>query len=98
MNLKQLGILIAIVIVVGAAGLALHHRQQASWSGGGAEVGKKLLGEFPFNDVARIEIRHGTNELNLVKNNDVWGVGERNDYPANFSQISEFLLKARDFK
>jgi hypothetical protein len=98
MNLKQLGILIAIVVVVGGAGLVLHNRQQASWSGGSAEVGKKLLGEFPFNDVAHIEIRHGTNELNLVKKNDVWGVRERSDYPANFSQISEFLLKVRDLK
>jgi|SRR5882724_3401921 len=98
MNLKQLGILIAVVIVVGGAGLVLHNRQQSAWSGGGAEVGKKLLGDFPFNDVAHIEIRHGTNEMNLVKKDDFWRVRERGDYPANFSQISEFLLKARDLK
>jgi len=98
MNLKQLGILIAVVIVVGGAGLVLHNRQQSTWSGGGAEVGKKLLGDFPFNDVAHIEIRHGTNEMNLVKKDDFWRVRERGDYPANFSQISEFLLKARDLK
>jgi hypothetical protein len=98
MNLKQLGILIAIVIVVGGAGLVLHNRQQSTWSGGGADVGKKLLGDFPFNDVAHIEIRHGTNEMNLVKKADFWRVRERGDYPANFSQISEFLLKARDLK
>jgi hypothetical protein len=98
MNLKQLGILIAVVIVIGGAGLVLHNRQKADWSGGGAEVGKKWLGDFPFNDVARIEIRHGTNAMNLVKKDDFWRVRERSDYPANFSQISEFLLKARDLK
>jgi len=98
MNLKQLGILVALVIVVGIAGFAIHNHQQSSWSGGGADVGKKLLGNFPFNDVAHISIRHGTNELNLVKKDDLWRVPERGDYPANFSQISEFLLKARDLK
>jgi hypothetical protein len=99
MNLKQLGILIVVVIVVGAAGLVIHNRQTSAWSGGGADVGKKLLGDkFPVNDVAHIAIKHGTNELNLVKKDDLWRVRERGNYPANFSQISEFLLKARDLK
>jgi hypothetical protein len=99
MNLKQLGILIAVVLIIGGAGLALHNKQKSSWAGGGADVGKKLLGDkFPFNDVAHISIKHGTNELNLVKKDDLWRVRERANYPANFSQISEFLLKARDLK
>jgi hypothetical protein len=99
MNLKQLGILIVVVIVIGAAGLIIHNQQKSDWSGGGADVGKNLLGtNFPFNDVAHISIKHGTNELNLVKKDDLWRVRERGNYPANFSQISEFLLKARDLK
>ena len=98
MNLKQLGILIAVVIVIGGAGLVLHNHQKADWAGGGADIGKKLLGDFPVNDVAHIEIKHGTNEMNLVKKDDFWRVRERGDYAANFPQISEFLLKARDLK
>ncbi|HEX4266170.1 MAG TPA: DUF4340 domain-containing protein [Verrucomicrobiae bacterium] len=98
MNLKQLGILIVIVIVIGGAGLVLHNHQRASWAETNAEAGKKLLGDFPFNDVAQISIRHGTNELHLEKKNDLWRVRERGDYPANFSQISGFLLKMRDLK
>jgi Domain of unknown function (DUF4340) len=98
MNLKQLGILLVIVIVIGGASLALHNRQKASWAETNAEAGKKLLGDFPFNDVAQISIRHGTNELDIEKKNDLWRVRERGDYPANFSQISEFLLKMRDLK
>jgi hypothetical protein len=99
MNLKQLGILIVVVIAIGAAGLAIHNHQKADWSGGGDEVGQNLLGtNFPFNAVAHISIKHGTNELNLVKKDDLWRVRERANYPANFSQISEFLLKASDLK
>jgi len=99
MNLKQLGILIALVIVIGGAGLMLHNRQKSSWTGGGADVGKKLMGEkFPVNDVAHISVQHGTNTLNLVKKDDLWRVRERGDYPANFTQISDTLLKLRDLK
>ncbi|HWD91841.1 MAG TPA: DUF4340 domain-containing protein [Verrucomicrobiae bacterium] len=98
MNLKQLGILIVLVILIGAAGIVLHNRQSASWTESNAEVGKKLLGDFPFNDVTHISIQHATNDVDLVKKDGLWRVGQRGDYPANFSQISEFLLKVRDLK
>ena len=99
MNLKQLGILIVAVIIIGGAGLMLHNRQKSSWKGGGADVGKKLMGDnFPINDVGHISVEHGTNTLNLVKKEDLWRVRERGDYPANFSQISDLLLKLRDLK
>jgi len=98
MNLKQLGILILAVVVIGVAALMLRNKQSESWSTGSPEVGKKLLGEFPYNDVAHISVKNGTNEMNLVKKDDFWRVKERGDYPANFQQISEFLLKARDLK
>jgi hypothetical protein len=98
MNAKQFAILIALVVVLGGAALVLHHRQTSSWSDTGTTAGKKLLGDFPVNDVARIQIQQGTNDLNLVKTNDIWCVRERGDYPANFSQISQFLLKLRGLK
>jgi hypothetical protein len=99
MNLKQLGILIVLVVVIGGAGLMLHNKQKSSWTGGGADVGKKLMGDaFPVNNVAHISVQHGTNSLNLVKQDDLWRVRERSGYPANFSQISDLLLKLRDLK
>lgn len=98
MNLKQLGILLVIVVILGGAGLVLHHNQKQSWSTGGADVGKKLLGDFPVNDVAQIHIKQGTNELTLAKANDVWAVRERRGYPADFAKISALLLKLRDLK
>ncbi len=43
-------------------------------------------------------IKGGTNELDLVRKDNLWRVKQRNDYPANFSEISGFLLKAADLK
>jgi hypothetical protein len=98
MNLKQLGILLALVVVLGGAGLVVYRNQNASWKGGNADIGKKLLDDLPVNDVAQIAITQGTNQLNLVKKDDLWRVQERHDYPASYSQIRDFLLKAQGLK
>ena len=97
MNRKQLIILLALVVLLGGAGLLLVKKQNASWEGTNPAIGKKLLGEFAVNDVAHIVVKQGTNELNLAKK-DIWRVRERENYPANYSEISDFLLKARDLK
>ena len=98
MNRKQLFILLVLVAVLGGAGLLLFKKQAASWQSGGGGAGGKLLAGLSVNDVASLVIKHGTNELNLVKKDDLWRVRERADYPANFSQVSEFLIKAADLK
>jgi hypothetical protein len=98
MNLKQLGILLVLVVVLGGAGLIIYKNQNKSGVSDNAAIGGKLLKDFPVNDVAHVTIKHGTNEVNLVKKEDLWRVAERNDYPANFQQFSEFLVKVRDLK
>jgi hypothetical protein len=99
MNRKQLFILIVVLVVLGIAGLTLYQRNQTSWQGSGRQgAALKLLGDLPVNDVAAIVIKGGTNELDLVKKDNLWRVKERYDYPANFSEISGFLLKAADLK
>ncbi len=98
MNRKQLALLLFLLAVLGLAGLMVYHRQNDLSSSGNQALGKKLLGDFPVNDIAQITLKQGTNELHLVKKNDLWRVRERGDYPANFSDISDFLLKARDLK
>ncbi len=99
MNRKQLLILVGLVVVLGIAGLALYQRNQTSWQGGGRQgAAAKLLGDLPINDVASIVIKGGTNELDLVRQDNLWRVKQRNDYPANFTEISSFLLKAADLK
>ena len=98
MNGKQLGLLIALLIVLGGAGLLVQHARNKSSNSTEQGAGGKLLGEdFPVNDVERISIKQGTNELNLVKK-DIWRVRERSDYPASYPQITEFLIKAAGLK
>ncbi len=98
MNQKQLVILLVLVVVLGAAGLWLYRSKETAWKGGTKTTGQKLLGDLPINDVAQIVIKGGTNELDLVKKDNLWRVKQRDDYPANFSEISGFLLKAAELK
>ena len=101
MNRKQLIILLLLFIAVGGVLWRVQSRRDQEASSGAAGTGKKLLGEsFPYNDVRQITIRQETNQLNLVKKDDadVWRVRERDDYPANFSEITGFLIKVGELK
>src|SRR5438034_4442389 len=98
MNSKQLSILLVLGLVIGGLGLYLYKTQQASYKTSDQNLGKKVLGDFQINEVAQITIKNATNELNLVKADDVWKVRERFNYSANFSEISEFVRKASDLK
>jgi hypothetical protein len=98
MNLKQLGILLVLVAVLGSAGLVVYRNQTASWKSGNADIGKKLLGSFPVNDVAHISIQQDTHQLDLIRREDSWRVVQRHEYPANFSMIRDFLLKIQEMK
>lgn len=98
MNRKQFALLLFLLVVLGLGGLMIYHRQNDLAQAGDKELGKKVLGDFPFNDVALIQLKQGDSTVNLEKTNDLWRVRERKDYPANYSDISDFLLKAKDLK
>lgn len=98
MNRKQIALLLFLLVVVGIGGLIVYTRQNDVSRSGDPSQGKKLLADFPVNDVGHIALKQDTNALNLIKKDGTWRVQERNDYAANYQQISEFLLKLRDLK
>lgn len=98
MNKKQFFILVGLVVVLGWWGLSRWRGQTSSYSGGGKAVGQKLLGDFDVNAVAQLAIKQGTNELLLAKKEELWRVKQRDDYPANFQEISALLLKLKNLK
>ncbi len=98
MNRKQLTLVIVLGVVLGALGFYIKSRDTTSWKSTGGGLGQKLLGDFDLNTVAHIAIKQATNELNLVKKDDLWRVKERHEYPANFEEIQGFLRKAWELK
>jgi hypothetical protein len=98
MNRKQLVILLVLVVVLGAAGWFIRQRGEATFRPAASNMGQKLLGDFPVNNVAHIAIQQGANQVNLVKKDELWRVQERNNYPASYSEIKDFLIKVADLK
>ncbi len=98
MNRNQTTLLIFLLVILGVAGILIYKRGNDYSGAGNPALGKKLFTDFPVNDVGRLSIKSGTNELNLAKKDGLWRVRERGDYPANYSSISEFLLKVKDLK
>lgn len=84
--------------VIGGAGLVLLHRNQQSWMVHEAEVGDKVLPGFQMNNVAVIHVQGAGADFNVVHSNDLWTVRERDNYPADFALIRDFLFKVRDLK
>src|SRR5439155_8346189 len=97
MNRKQLTTLIVACLVLGVIGWIIYNKRNSDESSD-ERMGQKVFKDFPVNDVERIAIRQGSAQVNLVKQNDVWTVQERNNYPANFGNISEFLRKVWELK
>jgi hypothetical protein len=84
--------------VIGGAGLLVYKKRNQSWEASTAQLGGKVVKDFPVNDIEHIRIRQHGGEVNLARRNDVWVVQERNGYPANFENISDFLRKVHDLK
>jgi hypothetical protein len=98
MKRKQFVMVLPALAIVGGAGLVLVHRDQHGWMGHEARVGDKVLPGFQMNDVAVIHVQGDGNDFNLVHTDDVWRVRERDDYPAEYTLIRDFLFKVRDLK
>lgn len=97
MNRKQFILVLLALALIGGAGLVLLHRNQESWTIREAKAGDKVLPNFRLNDAAAIHIK-GSADLNVVRKNGLWCVRERGDYPADYQQIRDLLIRIRDLK
>ncbi len=93
MNQKQLGILLALVVVIGGAGMFALKNKKSDWSPDAVsgDSGDKVIAEFPLNDVSEISIKDKDGEVSLTKGESGWTVKERGGYAANFDTIHELL-------
>jgi len=91
MNQKQLGILVALVVVIGGIGIVAFKSQKSDWSPDTASSDDRVIADFPLNDVSEISIKDADGEVNLAKGEGGWTVKERGGYAANFDNIHELL-------
>lgn len=98
MNRKTFLILIALLIVLGGAGLALFWQDLSAWRRADVKVGAKVLDQVPVNDAAQIRLIGGKGEATLALKDERWVVAQRGDYSASVPEIGELLVKLHDLK
>jgi uncharacterized protein DUF4340 len=98
MNRKQFLILVIALVVLGGAGLALFWQDIAAYRASGAKIGGKLLPGLKISEVAEMRLQDGKSQVTLARKDKVWVVRERNDYTANFQEISDLLIKLVELK
>ncbi len=89
MNRKQLLALLVVLLVLGAAAIVVYRHNSSTWEA--AAPSGKVLPDFELNDVSRVVIQTGTGTLAVEKKNDKWVVPAKNNYPADFAQVGNFI-------
>jgi len=98
MSRKHFLILLAVLVVMGAAGLSLVWQDIAAYRASGAKIGAKLLPSLKIADVAEVRLQDSKDHVTLVRKEKTWVVQERGGYPASFQEISDLLIKLVELK
>ena len=98
MNRKQFLVLLAVLVVLGGAGLALFWSDIAAYRATGAKIGAKLLPQLKIADVAEVRLQDAKHQTTLLRKEKVWVVQERGGYTASFADISDLLIKLVELK
>jgi hypothetical protein len=98
MTRKQFLALVLVLIVLGGAGIALLRQDIAAYRASGAKIGAQLLPKLKLVDVTQVMLQDAKNQVTLVRKEKGWVVHERGDYPANFKEISDLVVKLVELK
>ena len=98
MKRNQFLILVAVLVVLIAAGAGVAWRQQGQFRGADARVGKPLIPGLVVANVSGILIRDPGGEVTLEQKDGSWHVQERGGYSASVERIGEFLAKLAGLK
>jgi uncharacterized protein DUF4340 len=96
MKRKHFLILLIIAVILALGGTAYQLSQSAGWST--AKTDREMFPNLAINDVAKIQIRAGSDNLTLQRENGDWRVAERGGYPADFAKIRDLIRSLWELK
>ena len=98
MSGRLLGVLVAVLLVVGGAALWLHQEERAARPPAAATLGEPLFKDLQAADIASIRITEPGASVTVRRSGERWVVAERGDFPADFVRVRDFVLKALALK
>jgi Domain of unknown function (DUF4340) len=98
MSARLLGILVAVLVVLGGAALWLHRAERTSEAPAENMLGEPLLRGLHGADIAMIRITAPDAKLTLRREGARWVVAERGDFPADLAKVRDFVVQALSLK
>ena len=98
MNARIAAVLLVLLAVLGGTALVYQREETQRRPSNAASLGLVLLKDLKAADIASIRIAEGKNVLTLERKDERWTLAERGGFPADFSRVREFVLKAIELK
>ncbi len=98
MSARLLGILVAVLVVLGGAALWLQHERRADQPAAVAELGEPLFKDLQAANIASIRITEPGASITLRREGDRWVVVGDGDFPADIAKVRGFVVKALGLK
>ncbi|NMA45061.1 MAG: DUF4340 domain-containing protein [Lentisphaerae bacterium] len=91
MNKKQLIVLICAAIILAIAAYVMNRPEKRGWQSSTATA-TLVPEDFNSSAVTRVTFSSGEKTVTLEKGDQGWGIKERYGYPANFSELNQFVF------
>jgi hypothetical protein len=98
LNARIAAILVVLLAVLGGTALVYQNQEKARRPSNAASLGQVLFKDLKAADIASIRIAEPKAVLTLERKDERWTIAERGGFPADFSRVREFVLKAIELK
>ncbi len=98
MNARIAAILVVLLAVLGGTALVYQNQERSRRPANASSLGQVLLKDLQAADIASIRIAEGKSVLTLERKDERWTLAERGGFPADFTKVREFVLKALELK
>jgi hypothetical protein len=98
LNARIAAVLVVLLAVLGGAAVLYQQQERARRPANVASLGQVLLKDLKAADIASIRIAEAKNVLTLERKDERWTLAERGGFPADFTKVREFVLKAIELK
>jgi hypothetical protein len=89
---------VVLLAALGGGALLYQRQESARRPANAASLGQLLFKDLKAADIASIRIAEAKNVLTLERKDERWSIAERGGFPADFSRVREFVLKAIELK
>jgi len=98
LNARVAAILVVLLAVLGGSAVVYQQQERARRPANAASLGQVLLKDLQAADIGSIRIVEPKATLTLERKDERWSIAERAGFPADFTRVRDFVLKAIELK